>query len=128
MSVLSDDTIYAVVTKLFGPIDPVGETHTDTASLENLKTAIAVTSKLVRDIREVYTDNHDRNEWSMKHASNVAKTLINELREAEMEHVDGVRDQLNMALHALKVGNSSDVLAYIGGAHKNLDALDPTKS
>ena len=60
--------IYDVVMKLVGPVRPVGETHTDDKSFENLKVLVELTDKLLTDIDEIATDNKDRVEFSMNRA------------------------------------------------------------
>lgn len=64
--------IYEVVTKLVGPIDPVGETNTDDARYKNLEVMTELVNRLLTDIDYVAA-NKDRPEFSMsragKHAS-----------------------------------------------------------
>ena len=61
-------TIYQVITKLIGPINPQGETNTDNERFENIKVMTEVTEMLIRDIDDVAYKNKDRQEYSMKRA------------------------------------------------------------
>lgn len=63
--------IYEVVTKLIGPIHPVGETGKDNERFENLKVMTDLVDKLLTDISKVIT-NKNRVEYSMKRAGEYA--------------------------------------------------------
>jgi len=67
--------IYEIVTKLVGPIMPVGETNTDDKRLENLKTMCDLVDKLLCDIYEVAPNMH-RHEYSMKRAGEHADEFL----------------------------------------------------
>ena len=51
--------IYEVVKKLVGPIDPVGESHTDAKRLENIKMFTDLFWKMLCDLSHV-AQNEDR--------------------------------------------------------------------
>jgi hypothetical protein len=67
--------IIDVVRKLTGPIEPVGEHHTDTARAPNLDQTIELVDTLLRDLADV-SKNADRHEDSMKQAGKKAKSYI----------------------------------------------------
>jgi hypothetical protein len=68
--------IYDVVTKLVGPIHPVGAEHIDPGRLENLKTTIALVDKLLCDISTVASDNSGRQEHSRQRAGKLASEFL----------------------------------------------------
>lgn len=76
--------VYEVVTKLIGPIDPVGESHTDNSRLDNLKQLIDLTEQLVHDLTRV-VPNKERPEYSMSRAGEVADNFLKELLEELVE-------------------------------------------
>ena len=57
--------LYSVVTKLVGPIDPVGETNADSVRLDNIKRLTELVGKLIDDLKFVER-NADRHEASRK--------------------------------------------------------------
>lgn len=59
--------LHAIVTRLVGPIDPVGESHTDDKRFDNLKTLTDLIDRLLGDIERV-SSNKSRHEYSMKRA------------------------------------------------------------
>ena len=61
-----------VVRKLVGPIEPVGETNTDNARFENLKTLCNIVESLVCDIDRVTYNNINAPEYSRKRAAEYA--------------------------------------------------------
>lgn len=61
-----------MVRKLIGPIDPVGETHTDGERFENLKVHCDLVGELMRDIYKT-RDYRDKVEYSMKRAGEFAQ-------------------------------------------------------
>lgn len=63
--------IHEVITKLVGPIKPIGETQTDNDRFENLKIMIDLVDKLLSDIDEII-HYKDRQEYSMKRAGEYA--------------------------------------------------------
>lgn len=77
--------IHEVVTKLVGPINPVGEAHTDEKRYENLKVAIDLTAQMISEIRDVAMDNKDRHEHSMRKAGKLAAEFIASLKEPDDE-------------------------------------------
>jgi hypothetical protein len=70
--------LYDVVTKLVGPIQPVGETQTDEKRLENLKEMADLVDKLIRDIAEV-SSRKDSPEYSVSKAGKYADKFLTEL-------------------------------------------------
>jgi hypothetical protein len=71
--------VLAVVRKLIGPVDPVGETHTDDARYTNLKNLAELVSALVYDMDRVAM-HRDRPEASMRRAGFLASAFMNILR------------------------------------------------
>ena len=65
-----------IVMKLVGPIDPVGESHTDTKRLENLKELNDVILSLMAEVEGVLNSNESVHEYSRKEAANKARKLI----------------------------------------------------
>ncbi len=74
-------TNYNVVTKLIGPICPVGETNTDEARLKNLKDMIELTDRLLFDIGVAATF-YDRHEVSVARAGKQAAQFLKDTKEA----------------------------------------------
>ena len=74
-------TIYNIVCKLVGAIDPIGETQTDDRRFENLKTMADLVDKLLFDITRVANNKHARIEYSMKRAGEFADKFLNETKE-----------------------------------------------
>ena len=72
--------IYDVVTKLIGPIDPVGETYEDKKRYENLKEMTDLVDGLMRDIYHV-SRNVERVEHSMNKAGTHAQSFLNIMRD-----------------------------------------------
>jgi hypothetical protein len=72
-------TLYEVVTKLIGQVNPIGETSEDNRRFNNLKIMTELTTLLLKDIDEVATAKN-RYEYSMKRAGEFAsKYLTNDL-------------------------------------------------
>ena len=69
--------IYEVVTKLIGPVNPVGEIHTDNDRLENLAVMTDLIEKLILDIGGV-VPNKDRIEFSLRRAGEHAAEFMYE--------------------------------------------------
>jgi len=72
-------TNFQIVKKLIGPINPVGETHTDGDRLENLRQMCDLCEKMIVAINEVAYKNSDRVEHSMKEAGKHAQFFLNEI-------------------------------------------------
>jgi len=70
--------VHEIVSKLIGPIEPVGETHTDNERFENLKNLTELVEGLLYDIDRV-ASNKNRAEYSMKRAGQHAEFFINEI-------------------------------------------------
>lgn len=71
--------VYEVVKKLIGPINPVGETHTDDKRHENLVDMCGLVDKLLVDIDNVNYENKDAVEYSRKRAAKTAQCLFDNL-------------------------------------------------
>lgn len=71
-------TLYDVVKKLVGDIDPVGETNADEKRFENLKDMTQLVDMLVGDIDRV-ASNKNRVEHSMKRAGQHADNFLTNL-------------------------------------------------
>lgn len=65
-----------IIQRLIGPIEPVGESHTDEARLDNLKAMCAMVNDLVSAIDDVSYRNLDRVEYSMKQAGQYAHDFL----------------------------------------------------
>jgi len=74
------NVILDVNNKLFGLIDPVGESHTDGKRFENLEKQIEVTEELIKQIILV-ARHKDRVEYSMNRSGKKANEFINRLKE-----------------------------------------------
>jgi hypothetical protein len=71
-------TLYDVVTKLIGPIRPVGETNTDDERYENLKVMTELIDSLLTDVDRIISCK-ERNEYSMKRAGEFADKFFHEI-------------------------------------------------
>ena len=67
--------IYDVVTKLIGPVKPVGETNADNERFENLSNMCDLVDKLLTDIDDVGMQQ-DRHEFSRKRAGEYASKFL----------------------------------------------------
>lgn len=65
-----------VVTKLIGPIDPVGETDLDNERFENLKAQCQVVEELIMRIQHVANTCKGRHEFSVKRAGEYADRFL----------------------------------------------------
>ena len=75
---MDDKTIYDVVKRLVGSIEPYGASHIDNDRYNNLETHIAVVYLLLRDIQDtaMFKDRHEHSMNVMgKKADNFMKTL-----------------------------------------------------
>ena len=68
-------TIYEVVKKLIGEIQPVGETNTDEKRLENLSAMIELVELLLDDIYEIIKFQN-RTEHSLQEAGEFASNFF----------------------------------------------------
>ena len=73
-------TVYDVVMKLVGPIDPLGDSNADAKRLENLKELTALVENLRYRVSQV-VPAASRQEASMKAIGMHAKTFLQQLRE-----------------------------------------------
>lgn len=69
-----------VVRKLVGPIEPVGETHTDDKRYENLKAMTQLLDTLIFEVSEVARNNRGGQEYSRNRAGMLAQEFLNELK------------------------------------------------
>ena len=67
--------VHEVVMKLVGPVEPVGETHTDDIRFENLKQLCDLVEELVDEINRV-CPNKNRCEYSMKRSGEFAHAFL----------------------------------------------------
>jgi hypothetical protein len=74
-------TLTDFVQKMVGSIEPVGESHTDTKRLENLKVMVSLVEDLTREIYEVHQYNKDCYEHSKSQAAKYALAFFEELQE-----------------------------------------------
>lgn len=72
--------VHEIAEKLIGPIEPVGESHTDSVRFENLVETIDLVERLLMDIRYVSL-NKDRQEYSMKKAGEHAEKFFRQTLE-----------------------------------------------
>ncbi len=71
--------IYELVKKLVGEIEPVGETHIDDKRFENLKKIIELMDNLLTEIDDIYFQNKDKQEYSIKRAVKYIDDFFNRL-------------------------------------------------
>ncbi len=69
-------TIYDVVKKLTGKIEPVGKTETDGERLGNIKARIELVEEIMQDLACVARHNKDRVEYSMKEIGKCAHSFF----------------------------------------------------
>lgn len=72
---IDPNTLYEVVTRLVGPIQPVGESHTDTDRLKNLDALTQCVESLITDLHEV-ASSRNRSEASMRMAGKKAHSFL----------------------------------------------------
>lgn len=82
---MDNQTVYEVICKLVGPIDPVGETHTDNKRLENLKTMTRVLDHLLDDVLWVSAHHADSKLCSMKESGQLAQKFLLMLKDYVQE-------------------------------------------
>lgn len=66
---------HEIITKLIGPISPVGCSNTDRKRLENLKSHLTLMEALLADIQEI-TEHKDSYERSVKEIGVMANKFI----------------------------------------------------
>lgn len=71
---------YQIMEKLIGPIDPIGETNTDNARLDNLVEFMILTQKMVQKVKEI-SRNQNRVEYSIKRTGEYAEHCLKHIRE-----------------------------------------------
>lgn len=69
-------TIYKIVKKLVGPIDPIGETTTDSINFKNLIVLTNLVEDLLRDINHVASTYKDCQEHGMERAGRHAAKFL----------------------------------------------------
>lgn len=77
---MADINIHAVVRKLIGPIDPVGDSVIDERRFENLKVQADLMRALMDEILDIEQANQDRAEYSMKRAGEYCESLLDKLQ------------------------------------------------
>lgn len=65
-----------IIEKLIGEVEPVGSTHIDDERFENLKELCELTNTLVRKIDDIYFQNKDSKEYSVKRAAEYADDFM----------------------------------------------------
>jgi len=79
---MSRINVYEVVKKLIGPIEPVGESHTDNRRFENQKEMMALIDRLLSNWFNLrrFSNNHQA---SMKRAGIMASKYFRDIQEAD---------------------------------------------
>ena len=72
---MEGDVMLEVIEKLVGPVNPVGESHTDEKRLENLRSLIFIVDNLVGMNGEV-REHKSRHEHSMMYAGQLADKFL----------------------------------------------------
>jgi hypothetical protein len=72
--------LYDVVTKLIGPIQPVGETNEDEKRFKNLTVMTHLIDELLFDISRV-SSQKSRQEFSLKKAGEFASRFLSDISE-----------------------------------------------
>ena len=98
--------MYDIVTKLVGPIYPIGETHEDIKRLANLRVMVDLVEKLVENIQEIAIMK-DRQEHSIKTAGICADNALANMFDVDTEEdipddVNWYRDLLKLQLDQCK--------------------------
>lgn len=71
--------VYAIVKKLIGDIEPVGETNTDKKRFTNLEATTKLVDALLTDIDNVAYEYKDRHEHSVKKAAQFAGEFLTKI-------------------------------------------------
>lgn len=71
-------TIYEIVKKLIGRIEPIGETNADASSFENLKEMTDLVDEILSDIGQVATQK-DSHMFSVKRAGEYAREFLDNI-------------------------------------------------
>lgn len=72
-------TIYDVVYKVVGEIEPIGETNEDNRRFDNLRAMTHLVNLLITDIDAMAYRNKDRVEFSMKRAGKFADEFLTKI-------------------------------------------------
>lgn len=80
-------TIYDIVKKLVGNIEPVGCTQTDNVRFENLENMTTLVELLLTDIDDVAYYFKDRHEDSLLKASKFASKFLNQIELRSKENI-----------------------------------------
>lgn len=75
--------LYEVVTKLTGPIRPIGESNEDVRRFENLKVMCELVDKLTTDLHDLVISNQNNIEASRRKACNYTASFLHELNNRE---------------------------------------------
>lgn len=73
---ITNEALLAVLLKLIGNVDPVGETTQDNESFENLKTLCFIADKLIDIVDDVHFKNKDSKEHSVKRSADAALNFL----------------------------------------------------
>lgn len=65
-----------IVSKLIGPINPIGETNTDNERFENLKAMCELVNELITGIDAVAYNHKNAPEYSRKRAAHYASEFL----------------------------------------------------
>lgn len=76
--------LHEVVSKLIGPIDPIGETNEDNARFKNLEVALDLVEKLLGEIDDVSRYRKDH-QWSLMYAGKTASEFLARIRDWMIE-------------------------------------------
>lgn len=71
-------TVYDIITKLVGPVKPIGSTQTDNERFENLKVLTWLVNKLLTDIDEI-EQLTIRHEYSIQRAAKYASQFLDDV-------------------------------------------------
>ena len=69
-------TVYDVVKKLIGEINPIGETNEDARRFENLEKMVILVDTLIGEIDKVAANNKNRQEYSLKKSGQFADKYL----------------------------------------------------
>lgn len=71
--------VYEVVTKLIGPIDPIGETNEDNRRYENLRNLTQLVDRALSDIDRISMSCKDDHRFSIKRAGEHCSKFFDDL-------------------------------------------------
>ena len=133
MEKLTPPELLRIVRTLIGPVNPVGESHTDAERKENLRALLELIDSLMCEAWRVHFHNKDRQEFSMRECSNITKEWFNETVNNYDEYL--IEDYNETSPRArLKVGDAINiaftatqyVTLKVGGRYSNTASIGPT--